>query len=146
MQKGTVNVAEVGTAACKSRAVLNVRADASVTGYHRYYGEEGQMHVCQAEVRLSKIKGCGALSTLYHLVITPMHPLNARYGRRRPGRKSIYWKDGSIDLFELSSLRVERYKLSWLRSPNFVATSLESPVGTERPTPGSEEGAPETAG
>ena len=40
MSKGTANVAEVGTAACKSRAVSTVRADASVTGYHRYYGEE----------------------------------------------------------------------------------------------------------
>ena len=38
--KGTANGAEVGTAACKSRAVSTVRADPSVTGYHRYYGEE----------------------------------------------------------------------------------------------------------
>ncbi len=40
MQKGTVNVAKVGTAACKSRAVSSARADSFVTGYHRYQGEE----------------------------------------------------------------------------------------------------------
>ena len=39
-KKGTVNVAEVGKAACKSRAVLTAGADSSVTGYHRYQGEE----------------------------------------------------------------------------------------------------------
>ena len=39
-QKGTVNVAEVGKAACKSRAVSTAGADSSVTGYHRCHGEE----------------------------------------------------------------------------------------------------------
>ena len=41
MQKGAVNVAKVGLAACKSRAALSARADSSVTGYHRYQGEVG---------------------------------------------------------------------------------------------------------
>ncbi len=40
MQKGTAIVAKVGMAACNSRAVLHVCADSSVTGYHRYHGEE----------------------------------------------------------------------------------------------------------
>lgn len=41
MKKGAVNVAEVGTAACKSRAASNVRDDASAseTGYRRCHGE-----------------------------------------------------------------------------------------------------------
>ena len=41
MEKGAANVAKVGLAACKSRAALSARADESVTGYHRYQGEEG---------------------------------------------------------------------------------------------------------
>lgn len=70
----------------------------------------------------------------------------ARYGRRRPGRRSIHWQDKSCEMFRLSTLRVERFRLSWLNPPSFTETSMESPVRIERRTPGSEEGALETAG
>lgn len=77
---------------------------------------------------------------------TSMGALNALYGERKPGRKSIFWKDGSTRLFLLSSLRAERFDLRWLRSPSFSVTSMESPVRNERRTPGSDEGGLETVG
>jgi len=43
MQKGAVNVAEIGTATCKSRMALTARDDAraSEAGYRRCHGETG---------------------------------------------------------------------------------------------------------
>jgi RNA-directed DNA polymerase len=76
---------------------------------------------------------------------TPQRVLDARYGHRRPGRKSVYWQGESCQLFRLSSLRVQRFEFRWLRSPSFAETSMESPVRNESRTPGSEEGALETA-
>ena len=77
---------------------------------------------------------------------TPTRELYARYGWRKSGGKSVYWSHGSTALFMLSTLRVERFQLRWLRSPSFAETSMESPVRNERRMPGLEEGAPETAG
>jgi RNA-directed DNA polymerase len=71
--------------------------------------------------------------------------LAKRYSKRLPGRHSIRWCDGQVAPFSLASLRVERYRFAWQRPPDFVETSMESPVHSERCTPGSEEGAPETA-
>jgi group II intron reverse transcriptase/maturase len=77
---------------------------------------------------------------------TPVRYLIARYGFRRPGRRSVDWQDHHCQAFQLSSLKVERFNLAWMRPPSFMATSMESPVRNERRTPGSEEGALETTG
>jgi hypothetical protein len=69
-----------------------------------------------------------------------------RYGQRPPGKRSIQWCDDSVSPFRLTTLGVGRYRLWWQRPPNFVVTPMESPVHSERCTPGSEEGPPETAG
>jgi RNA-directed DNA polymerase len=77
---------------------------------------------------------------------TSTRAIVARYGRRRPGRRTVHWQDLSCEIFRLSTLRVERFRLSWLNPPSFTETSMESPVRIERRTPGSEVGALETAG
>jgi group II intron reverse transcriptase/maturase len=71
--------------------------------------------------------------------------LAKRYSRRKPGRRSIDWRDGSFSTFKLSSISVGRYRLAGESRPDFVATSRETPVHSERCTPGSVEGAPKTA-
>ena len=76
---------------------------------------------------------------------TSMARLAARYGWRRPARKTVYWKDGKVHLFRLCTLQVRRFDWRWLRSPDYAETSVESPVRNESRTPGSEEGALETA-
>ncbi len=73
-----------------------------------------------------------------------MRKLAKRYSRRTPGRRSIVWRDGSISAFKLASIRVGRYRLAGESRPAFVSTSMESPVHSERCTPGSVEGAPES--
>lgn len=70
--------------------------------------------------------------------------LAKRYSRRKSGRGSIEWRDGPISPFKLSSIPVGRYRLAEESRPCFVATSMESPVHSERCTPGSAEGALET--
>ena len=52
VQKGTANVAETGTAACKSRAVLSARDETLVSGmgYRRCHGEAERMNVREVEV------------------------------------------------------------------------------------------------
>ncbi len=70
----------------------------------------------------------------------------ARYGAKQPGRRSIRWHASGHQVFRLSTLKVERYRFSWLHPPGFTETSMESPVRNERRMPGSEEGALETAG
>ena len=77
---------------------------------------------------------------------TPMRTLVARYGWRTPARKSVYWRDGSVHLFRLcAAYPVRRFRLGWMRSPDYAATSAESPVRIERRTLGLEEGALQTA-
>jgi len=73
-----------------------------------------------------------------------LRKLAKRYSRRIPGRRSIVWQDGPISAFKLASIRVCRYRLIGESRPNFVSTSMESPVHSERCTPGSAEGAPES--
>lgn len=67
----------------------------------------------------------------------PTRSLYARYGWRKPGGKTIRWQDGDVRPFELVSLRVERFRHAWLAPPNFAMSSMESPVHSERCTPGS---------
>ena len=68
--------------------------------------------------------------------------LFASYGRKKPSG----WRDGSVSCFNLGSVRVQQYKLAWLRPPYFVEPPMESPVRIERRTPGSERGARKPAG
>ena len=51
VQKGTANVAETGTAACKSRAVLSAHDETLVSemGYRRCHGEAPRMNVREVE-------------------------------------------------------------------------------------------------
>ena len=69
-----------------------------------------------------------------------MRFLRARYGWRKPGRRSTKWRDGTTMPFEMRSTKVSQFKLGWLRLPDFLSTSMESPVHNERCTPGSEGG------
>ena len=54
-----------------------------------------------------------------------------------PGGKTIRWQDGDVRPFELVSLRVKRFRHAWLAPPKFALSSMESPVHSERCTPGS---------
>jgi hypothetical protein len=56
-----------------------------------------------------------------------MRKLNDRYGWRKPGRRSVKWRDGSIVPYELMQLRVERFKYSTLRSPAFTRITYGEP-------------------
>jgi hypothetical protein len=69
-----------------------------------------------------------------------MRRLYARYAWRKPGGCSWRWRDGKTALFETVSRRVERYRHGWMKTPDFALTSMESPVHSERCTPGSERG------
>jgi group II intron reverse transcriptase/maturase len=46
--------------------------------------------------------------------------LRARYARRTPGRLSWFWEDGGIRPFALSRVRVEQFRLAWLKTPDFA--------------------------
>lgn len=50
------------------------------------------------------------------------------------------WQDGDVRPFELVSLSVERFRHAWLVPPDFALSSIESPVHSERCTPGSARG------
>ena len=68
-----------------------------------------------------------------------------RYTRRLGRRKGV-WADGQETQFLGARLRVEQFKLGWLKRPRFASTSAESPVHNERCTPGSEGGVRKPAG
>jgi RNA-directed DNA polymerase len=69
-----------------------------------------------------------------------MQHLRERYGWRKPGGRTLRWRDGAQVPYEMARTRVERFKLYWLDPPGFASTSMESPVHIERCTPGSEGG------
>jgi RNA-directed DNA polymerase len=69
-----------------------------------------------------------------------------RYSQHRPGQRATRWTDGHQTSFVCASIRVEQFKLGWVKSPFFAATSMESPVHNERCTPGSEGGARKPTG
>ena len=69
-----------------------------------------------------------------------------RYAQHRPGQRATYWSDGHQTLFVCASVRVQQFKLGWVKSPFFAGTSMESPVHNERCTPGSEGGVRKPAG
>jgi RNA-directed DNA polymerase len=76
----------------------------------------------------------------------PIRKLLAQYAYRRPGRRSRFWFDGTTAAFRASSVRVGRYMRRKERAPDFMSTSMESPVHNERCTPGSERGARKPTG
>lgn len=57
----------------------------------------------------------------------PMKRLHARYGWRRPGGHGWRWRDGSIHLYEAAAIRVEPYKMRWMRPPAFARTIYGEP-------------------
>jgi group II intron reverse transcriptase/maturase len=69
-----------------------------------------------------------------------------RYGWRQPGGRATRWRDGSVVPFRMARTRTGRFRLAWIRPPDFALTSAESPVHNERCTPGSEGGARKPAG
>jgi hypothetical protein len=71
--------------------------------------------------------------------------LHRLYKKRIPGRKASVWTEGGITPFRLFSIPVFRFRHGWIKPPKYALTFTESPVHSERCTPGSEEGAPETA-
>ena len=72
---------------------------------------------------------------------TRMREIYKRYGWRKPRGRSTRWRDGDTMLVAQSTTRVRPFRLAWQKPPSFVATSTESPVRSERRTPGSERGA-----
>jgi group II intron reverse transcriptase/maturase len=69
-----------------------------------------------------------------------------KYARRKPGRRMAHWHDGNAAPFVVSRIRVEPFRMCWLRPPAFVSTPAESPVRIERRTPGSARGAQKPSG
>lgn len=63
-----------------------------------------------------------------------------RYARRPAGTIGG-WRDGNVELFCIRSIKVMRFQHWWLKTPDFASTSMESPVHSERCTPGSGRGA-----
>lgn len=63
--------------------------------------------------------------------------LRTRYGHRKAGQRNTQWKDGEVVPFSLARVAVERYRLGWLKPPDFAVKSMESPVPIESGTPGS---------
>jgi hypothetical protein len=72
--------------------------------------------------------------------------LCARYGWRKPGGRTWRWRDGDTIVFERVRQRVERCRYGWMKTPGFASTSSESPVHSERCTPGSARGARKPSG
>ncbi len=56
---------------------------------------------------------------------TTIRELLARYGRRKPGRRSMHWEEGGIYPFQLVRARVQYFKLGWLKPPAFAITDGE---------------------
>jgi len=68
---------------------------------------------------------------------TRMREIYARYGWRKPRGRMMRWRDGDVKLVAMSATHVGPFRLSWLKTPDFASTSMESPVRNERRTPGS---------
>jgi hypothetical protein len=67
--------------------------------------------------------------------------LMARHGGWKRGVRGAVWRSGDITLYRMARTRVQRYRLNWQRRPDFASTSMESPVHSERCTPGLGRGA-----
>jgi group II intron reverse transcriptase/maturase len=77
-----------------------------------------------------------------------MRKLARLYGWRKPGGRELRWRHDGVVPFEMAGVRVGRFRLGWMRTPEFAlpCTSVESPVHNERCTPGSEGGTRKPAG
>jgi hypothetical protein len=51
--------------------------------------------------------------------------LDKQYGWRKPGRRGLRWKDGDARPFECERVRVQQFKLGWLKPPAFAITDGE---------------------
>lgn len=69
-----------------------------------------------------------------------------RYVWRKPGGRSIHWRDGNVRCFEMKTIPVRHFQLGWSRPPAFASTSMESRMRNERRTSGSDGGAQKPAG
>ena len=76
----------------------------------------------------------------------PIGNLMSRYGWRKPRSRAKYWKDAGVTVFQAARVRVEQFKLGWLKPPCYALSSMESPVHSERCTPGSVGGARKPTG
>jgi len=75
-----------------------------------------------------------------------MRRLAARYGWRRPGHRALRWRDEYVAPYQLVYMPVRRYHLGYQSPPDFALSSMESPVHSERCTPGLERGAQKPSG
>jgi RNA-directed DNA polymerase len=62
------------------------------------------------------------------------------YAWRKPGRRYIRWRHGSVFTFAATTLSTGHFRLWELQPPGYARTLAESPVHNERCTPGSEGG------
>lgn len=53
--------------------------------------------------------------------------LGSKYGWRKANGRALRWRDGDIDLFEMSSVCVEQYMLGWMREPYFASNIDRKP-------------------
>jgi RNA-directed DNA polymerase len=51
--------------------------------------------------------------------------LIAQYGWRKPNRRSVWWQDGDIRVFAMSSTQVGRFLLAWQKQPSFAIADGE---------------------
>jgi RNA-directed DNA polymerase len=75
-----------------------------------------------------------------------MKAVVARYAWRKPGGRAARWHEGEERVFELATISVSCFRMGTHPKPLFARPSAESPVQTERCTPGSEGGARKPAG
>jgi len=75
-----------------------------------------------------------------------MRRLATRYGWRRPGHRALRWRDEYVAPYQLAYMPVRRYHLGYQIPPDFALPSMESPVHSERCTPGLERGAQKPSG
>jgi RNA-directed DNA polymerase len=76
---------------------------------------------------------------------TPRLVIRRRYWRRLPGRARYRWVD-QRPVAIVADLKVGRHDLRRMRMPDYAKLVPESPVHTERCTPGSGTGTGETGG
>jgi len=75
-----------------------------------------------------------------------IHRLVRMYGWRKPNGRGLRWRNDGVVPFSAARVRVQQFKLGWVKPPHFATTTVESPVHNERCTPGSEGGARKPTG
>jgi RNA-directed DNA polymerase len=50
----------------------------------------------------------------------PMKRLAVRYGWRKPGKRTLRWRDGNVVPFEMARVRVDRFRPGLRKAPDFV--------------------------